>query len=192
MGFDFKKPKNENTQMGYNEEPQRKPKSVWDKINEADVQEKTPYALPGLYPMLYLDSMKMITTQEDGHDLFVAEFDILESNVSDRPAGTRVVWTQNFSKFKGAANEVVRFVAKLTNSDFADVGSNEIKMLTGPDNPGHGLLVKMQATAVNTKGGEPMVTKGGDPFCKSTWYTIDDETQKKADEFRQAAGFAPF
>jgi hypothetical protein len=58
-----------NSSVGYND--------PFEQIANSEVTERSVYFEEGVYPVLYLDVMKMVNSRK-GDTFFVAEFDILE------------------------------------------------------------------------------------------------------------------
>jgi hypothetical protein len=80
-----------------------------DSIGNAKPGQGGVYFLPGTYPVLYIDK---IQPQKNRHteDMVVAEFDILESEVEERPAGSRVSQVYNLTKHRETAPGNVRAI----------------------------------------------------------------------------------
>jgi hypothetical protein len=158
------------------------PSDPYDKVGNAEITERGVFVLPGIYPLLYCDVLKMIRSFK-GADLFIAEFDILESNVPERPAGTKVSWIANFAHLPTPGN-VRAFLAALMGVDPEEVDRDGAKYACSKDNPCRGRLVRLQA-------GETTTRAGGN-FTVCNWSTIPKEIQDQAEALRIAAGFAPF
>jgi len=155
----------------------------FSKVGNAEGREGGVYPEPGLYPILYVDTLKMIRSRKND-DLFIAEFDIVASEVDARPVGTRMSWVANLTKHDAAPGNVKTFLAKLMNVPDQEVDANGAKFACSDENPCHGRLVRLEASIIQTKSG------GDFTLCK--WFTLDKEMQDQADEIRKQAGFAPF
>jgi hypothetical protein len=165
----------------YNSTPQQST-SVFDSIGNAEVSEGGVYPIEGVYPILYVDCMKIIRTRK-GEDMFVAEFDILASDVEKRKKGSRMSWVANF-KHDSAPGNIRAFMAAVNGVNVDEVDSKSAQIMCSDKNPCHGKLVRLEAT--NT------LTKKGTNFTKCIFSAIGDEMQKDADKLREAAGFPPF
>lgn len=165
---------NNNQSVGYND--------PFEKIANADVTERSVYFSEGIYPVLYLDVMKMVTSRK-GETFFVAEFDIIKSDVDSRPKGSRAVWMANF-RHDATPGNVKDFIAKLHGEEPEAVTAEAVKFACGDKNPSHGRLIRLEAVNVETK-------TGGN-FTRHNWRPIPEELQQKAEELRQEAGFPGF
>jgi hypothetical protein len=156
--------------------------SVFDRVANAEEQEGASYPEPGVYPLLMVDTIKMIKSRK-GDDLFIAEFEILQSDVSSRPVGSRMQYVANF-RHDPTPSAVKAFFTKLTGSSSDEVTSESLKFAVGEKQPCKGRLVRMEATQVKTKSDRD--------FTKCTWVQIPSEMQKNAEKLREEAGFPPF
>lgn len=155
----------------------------FERIGGADPSNQGVYPLPGVYPFLYVDSLKMIKSRK-GDDLFIAELEILESLVEARPAGTRMSWIVNMRHDPSPGN-VKAFMVALTRIESDGIDADSMKLAVSEKNPCHGLLIRLEATATETKSGGPFT------LCK--WQSVPSDVQNKAEELRKLAGFdTPF
>jgi hypothetical protein len=176
----------------YNSEPEKPQGSVFDQIANAEVRAaSTPFPLPGNY-LVCVDYVQMTKTKDSGHDLFVVEFEILESQVSERPAGTRIRWQQDIQKYRGAFSAIKTFISVLSDTPSEDIDGQAVQYVCSDKNPTNGLLIGMSAVAATNQRGETLMTKNNEPFCKCSWRNIPEEMQKQKDELREKAGFPPF
>lgn len=174
MGL-FEKQKTEtNSSVGYND--------PFSRIAEADVTERSVYFEEGVYPVLYLDVMKMVNSRK-GDTFFVAEFDILESNVSSRPSGSRAVWMANF-RHDATPGNVKDFIAKLNGVEPEEITAESVKLACSEKNPCSGRLIRLEAVQTDTKS--------GGKFTRHNWRTLPEEVQEQAKELREQAGFPGF
>ena len=165
--------------------PQARQASASDpfsRIGDSEGRQGGVYPMPGVYPLLYIDVLKMIRSRKN-EDVFVAEFDILESEVGERPAGTRMSWPVNF-RHDASPGNVKSFLAAVMNVPQEQVDGRGAQYACGDKNPCHGRLVRLEATMTTTKA--------GNPFTLCTWRGIPDDVQAKADELREHVGFPPF
>ena len=152
---------------------------VFSRIAEAKQQEGGVYIKPGVYPILMVDVIKVIKTRK-GDDMFVAEFEILQSKVEDRPAGTKVSLTHNF-RHETTPNLVKTFFAKMMGVMDDEINEEGLRYAVSEKQPCKGRLVRLEASK-----------KEGKDYLVHTWTEIPQSTQDKADELRAEAGFAPF
>ena len=154
----------------------------FNRIGDSEGRQGGVYPVAGVYPLLYVDVLKMIRSRK-GDDVFVAEFDIVQSEVAGRCAGTRMSWAVNF-RHDASPGNVKAFLAAVMDVLAEQVDSEGASCACGPDNPCHGRFVRLEATQTETKSGNPLT------LCN--WRPVADELQGQADELRQSAGFTPF
>lgn len=152
-------------------------------IGNAEPSERSTWILPGVYSLLYCQQLKMITSQNTGTPMFIAEFDILESGVKERPAGSSMTWICNMIH-KPSPGNVRAFIAALFNTSVEEVDGDSARAVCGPDNPAMGRLIRCEATET--------LTKSNKPFTQCKWVAIDGDVQQKAEELRSAAFTTPF
>jgi hypothetical protein len=164
--------------------PKSQPKSSspFDRVEDSEGRTGGIYPQPGIYQVLYVDVIKMIRSRK-GEDVFIAEFDILQSDVPERKAGTRMSWAVNF-RHDASPGNVKAFLAAVMNVQQTEVDAKGAQYACSEKNPCHGRLVRLEA--VMTK------TKSGNDFTLCNFRPLADDMQGKADELRAAAGFAPF
>lgn len=154
----------------------------FDMIGDAEGRFNAVYADPGVYPVLQVDVLKMIVSRKQEH-LFIAEFDILQSLVPSRPAGTRLSWVANF-RHDATPGNVRTFLATLMDVPVEEVDAAGSAAACSDANPCHGRLIRLEA--VHT------LTKTGGDFTLHNWRTLPRSVQDTADQLRAEAGFAPF
>ena len=154
----------------------------FQQIGDSTPNEGGVYPWAGIYPVLYVDVLKMIQSRK-GETVFIAEFEILSSEVGERPAGSKVSWVANF-KHDAAPGNVRMLLAAIMGVQLGEVDAQGSKLAVSDQNPCHGRLVRLTATQTTTKAGNPFT------LCK--WDALPEVEQAKADEYRDAAGFAPF
>ncbi len=137
------------------------------------------YPIPGLYPLLYIDVIKLIKTRKQ-ENMFIAEFDILASEVAARQSGTRMSWLVNM-RHDASPGNVRGFLAAVACVPVEKITGDLAKIMCGQENPCHGRLVKLEASQI--------MTKAGTPFTLCRWSSIPEEIQPQAEEFRNKAGF---
>ena len=158
---------------------QSKSSDPFSRVEDSDGRSGGIYPLPGIYHMLYVDTIKMIRSRK-GEDVFIAEFDILQSDVEARKAGTRMSWAVNF-RHDASPGNVKAFLAAVMNVPQTDVDAKGAQYACSDKNPCHGRLVRLEA--VMTK------TKSNNDFTLCNFRPITDDIQSKAAELRTAAGF---
>jgi hypothetical protein len=155
----------------------------------------------GNYPLVQLDQFKFFQSTKPGREgveMVALVFDIIQSNVPSRPAGTRGVSQILNSLHAPSADDCKRFInalfpsvasaqawfgklvgRPLTDDELASVLS--IEGMSSVGQPVRGRLLKLECfTKVSQKTGKE--------FTKHWWYPVADETQAKAAELRIAAG----
>lgn len=153
---------------------------VHDMIGSAKVTEGGVYPLAGVYPILYLDAVKMVDSRK-GDRLFCAEFDIIRSEVDERPAGSRMSWMANLTKHDAAPGNARAFLAAAAGIDPENVDAEGSRAAVSPQNPLHGRLVRLDASQTKTRA-------GGD-FTLCRFSALPDELQARAEALREDAGF---
>ncbi|NIQ90985.1 MAG: hypothetical protein GWN93_19075 [Deltaproteobacteria bacterium] len=171
--------KQQTQQTGGNPPPGEDP---FNRTANATAREGGTYPDPGLYPVLYVDRLQMKRSRRN-EDVFIASFDIVESKVPSRPAGTQMDWVVNYRHDASPGNVKAFFLAMMNLKD-EDLDADGLRFAVSEDQPCRGRLVRMQATE--------QTTQAGGIFTACNWTAIPDEIQNKADELRTAAGFAPF
>lgn len=155
---------------------------VFDDIEGAQARQSGVYPVAGVYPVLFVDVLKMIKSRQDD-TIFIAEFDIVKSEVEARPAGTRMSWAVNF-RHDAAPGNVKAFLAALMNVEPEKIDKDGAKMAVSSKNPCHGRLIRLEASMTKTKR--------GNDFTICDWRPIPEPMQEKATDLREEAGFAPF
>lgn len=146
---------------------------AFDKIGDADASERSVYPIPGVYPLLYCERLKMIQSKLSGDDMFIAEFTILDSNVDSRPKGTSMSWVCNLRHLPSPGN-IRSFLAALNDTAVEEVDAEGARVCCSDENPCRGRLVRLEAAETATKAGTPFT------ICK--WISIPEAVQVKAEE----------
>lgn len=181
--FDKGKTQNEKPNTSFDHGNAKANGDPFERIGGAESTERSVYPIPGVYPMLYCNVLKMVDSRLSGDTIFVAEFDILESKVPDRPVGTSLAWLCNLRHLPSPGN-VRSFLAALNGVRIEDVDAEGAKAACGPNNPCHGRLIRLEAVEVQTKK--------GNPFTACKWTAIPEAVQEKAAQLRVDAGFPAF
>jgi len=159
--------------------------SDFDGIEDAESTRRSNYVLPGQYPVLFVNALKKIRSQKTGDTLFIAEFDILESKVDERPPGMDMSSIFNISKHgKTALGNIKGLIAACLDIEEAKVDSKTADLAVSIENPFHGRLVRCEAVEVTTTAGAP--------FTKPNFYPLPEGLQSQSLELHEKAGFAPF
>lgn len=149
-------------------------------VGVATPMEGGIYAEPGIYPALWINALKMIQNRK-GAWLFIAELDILRSDVELRPAGTKMSWAPSFAHDATAGN-VRDFLAKLMGAPLEQVDADATRTAVSEANPCFGRIIRLEATGIITKGNKQ-------PFTVHNWSNIPAEGQAQAAQLRAEAGF---
>jgi len=132
---------------------------------------RNPYTEPGVYPVLYIDLVKMVHAQT-GMDHFTVEFYVLESRVTAHPPGMKVTWQEGFKYDSGPANARL-FISLAMNAPIEEVTSNVCALACSDANPLHGRLISLAAHR-----------KEGKKYTYHNWTSIPEEYQARAEEFK--------
>ena len=154
---------------------------LFDGIEDAQSSGGGNWILEGMYPLLFINTVKTIKSQENGDNLFIAEFDILESKVEGREAGTTMSLIINF-KHQPALGNIKGFIAAAMSREEEEISGKIADAVVTSDNPLHGQLVRCEAKEITTR-------KTKQPFTKTTFTKVDAKVQEKAAELHKAAGF---
>jgi len=158
-------------------------RNPFERVGNANAQGGGIYPLPGMYPVLFVDTLKMKLNRKE-EDVFIAEFDICQSEVAGRPPGTRMSWVANL-KHDAAPGNVRMFIATLFGVPLEEVDGSTAELACGADNPARGRLIRLEASNIKTREKKQDFT-----LCR--WITIPEDMQAQAKELRLAAGFPPF
>lgn len=150
-------------------------------IEEAQSSMGGNWILEGMYPVLFINAVKTIKSQEDNSDLFIAELDIIDSKVEGRDKGSSMSWIVNFAH-QPALGNIKAFIAAAMSRDEGEISEKIADAVVTTDNPLHGQLVRCEANEILTK-------KKKQPFTKCNWSSLPPEIQEKAAELHKAAGF---
>lgn len=159
--------------------------SDFDGIEDAESTKRSNYVLPGQYPILFVNALKKIRSQKTGDTLFIAEFDIIESKVDERPPGMDMSSIFNITKHgKTALGNIKGLLAACLDIEEAKVDSKTADIAVSSENPFHARLIRCEAITVTTNNGAP--------FTKPNFFPLPEGLQKQSLELHQKAGFAPF
>jgi hypothetical protein len=155
----------------------------FDVIGKGQPSQRSNYIDAGVYPVLYCEQLKLITSKTTPDRFFIAEFTIIESKVASRPEGTVMSWVCNL-RHPSSGGNVREFIAALANDSIEQVDAEVARYATSEKNPMRGRLIRLEATQVKTK-------KGGD-FTRCRWVALPEDAQKQAEDIRTKACEMPF
>ena len=140
--------------------------SIWDGIDNAELDKRNTMRLPFLYPGKFLLRVKKVShypSQKNRKDhWFRADFDIVEGA---RDGVEEVSWVVNLSRGELAIKDIRFFVKALLGED-ATINHDTMEELTGAAQPAAGLLVR--CTAQNKK------TEAGGDFTQTFWSAAEE------------------
>jgi len=156
---------------------------IFGAIGTAKPREGAPYIIPGLYPILYIDALKIIKARA-GDTLAIAEFTILKSTVAGRLAGSSMNWLCNF-RHDATAGNIRSFLAAVMDVSVDEVDAEGAKYAYSESNPCCGRLVRCEATEIITKVNQT-------PFTVCRWTSIPKDIQEKANSLKSELLQMPF
>lgn len=144
---------------------------LFDGIEDAQVGMGGVYFLPGKYLVKVLKCITLKSRKRE--DLFIAECEIVESDVPERKPGTRASWIVNF-KQDAALGNIKGFIAAANGIDpsnedavNAEVDSGVCEYAVSNDNPMAGTYIRL--VAVNKK------TRSNTDFTLHLWEPYEAE-----------------
>ena len=161
------------------QKPQTSANDPYSRTGASSGRRGGVYPIAGIYPLLRIDTLKMIKNRI-GSDLFVADLEILETKVDDRPAGSRMSWIGDYSKDPTPDN-VKSFLMAASGLPANAITADEVMNATSNENPLHGRLVRLEATMIKKRN--------GDPFTLCVFSAVSDELQSRSEDLRTTAGF---
>lgn len=84
-------------------------------------------------------------------DAFIAEFNIIESDVPWRPAGSKASWYVNVSGHEAGLGNVKAFLAVVAGIEETDVDEEGARYAVSDDQPFEGIRVRCTAVPIETK-----------------------------------------
>ena len=142
--------------------------SLFGGIKDAQVSRGGVYLLPGGYT-LDVDVLKLMKTRK-AKDMAIAEFTVVESNVKERPVGSKPSHTFNFTDHEAALGNFKNLLSALFNIPEEDVDEAGAEQAVSTDNPCKGMRVRAEASQITTKAGKP--------FTKVQWFPVTEEAAK--------------
>lgn len=141
--------------------------SMFSGVESVQLNNRAPYITPGLY--LLRCKLNKQGTSRKKIPFFVAEFEVLESNNPDHPAGSSVNWMIQFppldpDKCRMALGNVKSYASALMDTPTSEVTEEGLEDLTSAANPAEGF--KIRAEAFNKP------TRNGSPFTHVIWSTV--------------------
>ncbi len=145
-------------------------------IGNATAIEKTPWIQPGIYPLLYVTALKMIQNRK-GIPMFIAEVDIIQSEVADRPQGSKMSWVVNLQNDAGPG-DVKGFLAALWDLPQEEITAESAQAALAENQPCAGRLVRLEASSVEMK----TFDEKGNPrlFTRCGWRPVTEDLQGNA------------
>ncbi|MCP4217196.1 MAG: hypothetical protein GY765_21305 [bacterium] len=145
-------------------------------IGNATAIQKTPWIQPGIYPLLYVTELKMIQNRK-GVPMFIAEVDIIQSEVADRPQGSKMSWVVNLQNDAGPG-DVKGFLAALWDLPQEEITAESAQAALAENQPCAGRLIRLEASSVEMKtfdeNGKPRL------FTRCGWRPVAEELQGNA------------
>lgn len=144
-----------------------------DMIAKAQPSEQTPILEPGHYTV-EIALCKMIVSQKDNKQYFIAEYTVIESDNRNCPPGHYANWPCCLNNAYGPA-DVKRFLAAVGNCSHEEITPEESDAVISAANPlgTAKARVHVKVTEIMTKDSP---TKPSHPFAKHTWSAIRAET----------------
>jgi hypothetical protein len=140
--------------------------SIWDGIDNPELDKRSGLRLPYLYPGKFLLRVKKVAhypSQKNPRDhWFRVDFEIVEGA---KQGVDEVAWVVNMSRGKLALSDIRAFVKALMGEEIA-ITSSSMDEITGSDQPAAGLLVRCDA--VNKK------TEAGGDFTQTFWSAAEE------------------
>lgn len=171
MGFNFQK-NAPPQQTGYNDVVAPSKYDPFDAIQNAEVSQKSAVISAGVYPLLYVDVLKIFRSKSADELIFVAEFDILDSTSTQNPAGSRASVIHKFIH-KTTPGLIKAMLAAIGDVSVDGVTSEDARMACSDANPLHGRLVRLQSSPV-----------AGKVYLRNEWFSIPENVQERAEELR--------
>lgn len=151
-------------------------------IAAAEVSKRGVWFDDGYYPCLAVSQI-LSRFSRNNAPLFIAEFEIIASNVESRRVGSKVTWMANFNK-DAAAGNVKDFLAKLFNVTPEEVTPEASNWAMSAANPCQGRLIAATASTI-------VVKSTGNDFTVVDWAALPDEYQEQSEALRIQAGLPP-
>ena len=141
--------------------------SIWEGIDNPELDKRSGLRLPYLYPGKFLMRVKKVASypsQKNPRDhWFRVDFEIVEGA---KQGVDEVSWIVNMSRGKLALADIRAFVKALMGEEIT-VNPSTMDELTGADQPAAGLLVRCDA--INKK------TEAGSDFTQTFWSVAEAE-----------------
>lgn len=126
---------------------------VFGGIKGAKYSEGGVYLVPGVYRLKILICKYIKTAQHSGaKDAFVAEFEVLESNVADRPSGSTCSWMVTLDKLPALGNIKQFLLACLPDATEDQIDESAVEFVVNEQkNPLKDYIVRCSAVNIKTK-----------------------------------------
>lgn len=149
---------------------------LFKSIESAKVNQGGVYFNPGKY-LVEVIAVKTIKSRKN-MDLYIVECEILDSDVADRPTGSRASWVVNLAQ-DAAMGNIKAFLAAANGIDPSDEDAvqreitEEVADLSYADeNPVAGVKLGLQVTLVKTRAGTD--------FSRHFWSVYEGEAAASA------------
>jgi hypothetical protein len=138
----------------------------------ASAGNSNPYIVPGRY-LLSVDRLAVGVSEQGKGEYFAAEFTVVESDVAERPAGSRVSWALYPNSSAMAPRNIKSLMkALLEEPDDSRITGEVMRKATEGDGTAlAGAKVRVSAHEITTRA--------GNPFTKINW--LPSETGAEAD-----------
>jgi len=138
-------------------------------IKGAQVTGGGAYILPGKH-LLEVQACKLIESTKQNTDMFVAEFEVVESTNDEMVPGTHRSWVVNFAH-KPALGNIKGFLAAAFQCPDSEIDEEVCFGAVavpekGEDHMMAGIKVRCEANTIQTKS--------GNPFTKCTYFPVTE------------------
>lgn len=120
-----------------------------EEFDRAKESTRHPFVLPGSYPELEVIACKAIKGAADGIERFIVEFEVMRSNVAERPNGSRMSWI--VKKNESFMSNIRGFVAIATGQPFETINRDICRAAVMDSQPLKGTRIACVASQVNTR-----------------------------------------
>ena len=148
--------------------------SMHDEVGGATVNQGGTYPLVGFYPKLEIEALReKISEKHRGHELYIVELLVHESNVQERPPGSRMSVVYNCTKHQSAPGDVKALLAAILHVEPDQIDAATSRASVSSAQPGAGRYVFLEAYEV-------MIGDNKDvPFTKTRWSPVPEDQQRK-------------
>lgn len=152
--------------------------NTFEKIGSAKTFEGGVYYEEGVYPVVRVDALKLIT-RHNGHEMFIVESTVLQSQNPKCPPGSSRSVAYNLTKHPDSAyGNARKVIAQVSGLPVENVDPEGAQLACSTDNPFGGTLCSVEAYTTKTRA-------GGD-FTNVRFARLPDEVQERRAEFEAA------